>query len=50
MLAVGTFGKGQGRVLAYTSAPAPHGGCNLVYWEGYNWFWLNACRWVLGPS
>ena len=46
LLATGRFGKG--RVLAYTSDPAPHWGCNFVYWESYNRFWLNACDWVLG--
>lgn len=46
MVAVGQFGKG--RVLAYTSDPAPHWGCNFVYWEGYNRFWLNAVDWLLG--
>ncbi len=45
LAAVGTFGKG--RVLAYTSDPAPHWGCNFVYWEQYSRFWLNACDWVL---
>jgi uncharacterized membrane protein len=44
MLAVGQFGKG--RVLAYTSDPAPHWGCNFVYWDGYARFWLNACNWL----
>ncbi len=44
MLAVGQFG--DGRVLAYTSDPAPHWGCNFVYWEQYARFWLNACQWV----
>ena len=44
MLAVGQFGKG--RVLAYTSDPAPHWGCNFVYWDGYARFWLNACNWM----
>lgn len=35
------YGKiGKGKVLAYTSDPAPHWGCNLVYWEHYNAFWL----------
>lgn len=44
MLAVGQFGRG--RVLAYTSDPAPHWGCNFVYWDQYAQFWLNACRWA----
>ncbi|MBI3836431.1 MAG: hypothetical protein HY288_00675 [Planctomycetia bacterium] len=46
MLAAGRFGNG--RVLAYTSDPAPHWGCNFVYWKHYNRFWLNACNWLLG--
>lgn len=46
MLAVGRFGKG--RVLAYTSDPAPHWGCNFVYWDSYNRFWQNAAAWLLG--
>lgn len=33
---------GRGRVLAYMSDPAPHWGCNFVFWEGYAPFWL-AC-------
>ncbi len=46
MLAVGQ--RGQGRVLAYTSDPAPHWGCNFVHWKQYARFWLNACEWVAG--
>ncbi len=45
MVAVGDLGKG--RTLAYTSDPAPHWGCNFVYWEHYARFWLNAVEWVL---
>ena len=30
----------KGKVLAYMSDPAPHWGCNIVYWEHYNAFWL----------
>lgn len=45
MLAAGQFGKG--RALAYTSDPAPHWGCNFVYWEHYARFWRNAVAWVL---
>ncbi len=45
MLAAGHFDKG--RVLAYTSDPAPHWGCNFVYWEQYKRFWLNAMNWLL---
>ncbi|MBN1489254.1 MAG: hypothetical protein JXA69_04995 [Phycisphaerae bacterium] len=39
---------GHGRVLAYTSDPAPHWGCNFVFWPGYNAFWLRCLSWVLG--
>jgi len=45
MLAVGQFGKG--RVVAYTSDPAPHWGCNFVYWNHYNRFWLNIVDWMM---
>lgn len=45
MIAAGQFGKG--RVLAYTSDPAPHWGCNFVYWEQYQKFWQNAVRCLL---
>lgn len=45
MLVAGRFGKG--RVLAYTSDPAPHWGCNFVYWDQYARFWQNAVRWLL---
>jgi uncharacterized membrane protein len=38
LLAVGNFGKG--RVLAYMSDPAPHWGCNFIYWGHYKDFWL----------
>jgi uncharacterized membrane protein len=27
-------------VLAYMSDPAPHWGCNFVFWEDYAAFWL----------
>ena len=36
-LAIQQFG--QGKVLAYTSDPAPHWGLNFVYWEHYGKFW-----------
>lgn len=45
MLTTGQFGKG--RVVAYTSDPAPHWGCNFVYWEQYNQFWSNVLKWIL---
>ncbi|HEX9188126.1 MAG TPA: glutamine amidotransferase [Vicinamibacteria bacterium] len=41
---------GKGRVLAYTSDPAPHAGLNFVYWEGYGAFWRRCLDWVLGLS
>ena len=37
----------RGRVLAYTSDPAPHWGCNFVYWNQYSKFWCNALEWLL---
>ncbi len=30
---------GKGKVLAYMSDPAPHWGCNFVFWEHYARFW-----------
>jgi len=45
-LCVGQFGRG--RVLANTSDPAPHWGCNFVFWDGYARFWTNACDWLVG--
>ncbi|HFE66195.1 MAG TPA: hypothetical protein ENJ93_02945 [Chloroflexi bacterium] len=40
LVAAGSFGQGQ--VLAYMSDPAPHWGCNFIYWSEYAAFWL-AC-------
>ena len=37
MIATGRFGKGK--VLVYTSDPAPHWGCNFVFWKNYGLFW-----------
>ena len=45
LVAVRTFGRG--RVLAYTSDPAPHWGCNFVFWEDYAAFWLDCLDYVL---
>ena len=45
MLVCGTYGKG--RVIAYTSDPAPHWACNFVYWDQYPRFWQNAARWLV---
>ncbi len=47
-IAVGQFGKG--RVLAYTSDPAPHWGCNFVFWKQYPKLWANAVRWLVTPQ
>lgn len=30
---------GKGRVLSFMSDPAPHWGCNFVYWDKYGSFW-----------
>ncbi len=46
LVAVGSFG--QGRTLAYTSDPAPHWGCNFVFWEHYAAFWQRCLEYVLG--
>jgi uncharacterized membrane protein len=45
LLAVRDYGKG--RVLAYMSDPAPHWGCNFVYWSGYNAFWVRCLDYLL---
>ncbi len=45
LIACGQFDKGK--VIAYTSDPAPHWGCNFVFWKEYNQFWLNICNWLL---
>jgi uncharacterized membrane protein len=47
-IAVGQFGRG--RVLAYTSDPAPHWGCNFVFWKQYPRFWSNAARWLVAAK
>jgi uncharacterized membrane protein len=38
---------GKGKVLAYTSDPAPHWGLNFVYWKHYNDFLLKCLDLVL---
>lgn len=43
-LCVGQFGRG--RVLAYTSDPAPHWGLNVVFWQQYADLWTNAVDWL----
>lgn len=45
---IGQFGRG--RVLAYTSDPAPHWGCNFVFWKDYDRFWTNACDWLVADT
>jgi uncharacterized membrane protein len=45
LLAVRAFGKGC--VLAFASDPAPHWGCNFVYWDGYGEFWRRCLDAVL---
>ena len=46
LVAVRTYGRG--RVLAYTSDPAPHWGCNFIFWEEYAAFWLDCVDYVIG--
>ena len=48
LLAVRQLGKGK--VLAYTSDPAPHWGLNFVYWKHYNDFWLKCLSLVTEKS
>ena len=43
-ITIGQFGKGK--VVAYTSDPAPHWGCNFIFWKDYNKFWTNVCDWL----
>jgi uncharacterized membrane protein len=45
LVAAGTFG--QGKVLAYMSDPAPHWGCNFVFWPQYADFWLKCVEYVV---
>lgn len=45
LLATGRIGNGK--VLAYMSDPAPHWGCNFVFWKQYNNFWLKCIDIVL---
>lgn len=41
---------GKGRVFAYMSDPAPHWGCNFIFWEKYADFWLQSLDCVLGKK
>jgi len=45
LMAVKRYGKGK--VLVYTSDPAPHWGLNFVYWKHYNEFWINCLNLIL---
>jgi uncharacterized membrane protein len=45
LVTTGAFGAGK--TLAYMSDPAPHWGCNFVFWEQYASFWLRCLEWVL---
>jgi uncharacterized membrane protein len=38
---------GRGKVLAYMSDPAPHWGCNFVFWKHYAEFWKRCAALVL---
>jgi uncharacterized membrane protein len=40
---------GAGKVLAFTSDPAPHWGCNFVFWSHYAKFW-QACIDLVCPA
>lgn len=43
-----TKNVGAGKVLAFTSDPAPHWGCNFVFWSDYAKFW-QACIELICP-
>jgi len=45
LVAGGRFGAGK--VLTYTSDPAPHWGCNFIYWDQYQDFWIKCLDWLL---
>jgi uncharacterized membrane protein len=46
LVVAGRYGKG--RILVYSSDPAPHWGINFELWEGYDRFWQQAFKWVAG--
>lgn len=46
LVAVNRFGRG--RVLAFMSDPAPHWGCNFIFWKRYAQFWLQNLDYALG--
>jgi uncharacterized membrane protein len=41
---------GDGAVLAYTSDPAPHWGCNLIQWDEYSRFWVESLEYLLAMT
>jgi uncharacterized membrane protein len=45
LVAAGRFG--QGKTLAYMSDPAPHWGCNFVFWDQYAAFWLKCLEAII---
>ena len=45
LVTAGSFG--QGKVLAYMSDPAPHWGCNFVFWDRYADFWLKCLNFII---
>ncbi len=45
LVALGQFGRGK--TLAYMSDPAPHWGCNFVYWEYYAEFWQKCLNYLI---
>jgi len=38
--------EGAGRIVAFTSDPAPHWGVEFVKWDYYRQFWLQVMRWL----
>jgi uncharacterized membrane protein len=48
LVALGKCGKGK--VLAYMSDPAPHWGCNFVFWKQYPDFWQKCADLLLGDA
>ncbi len=45
LVATGKFGSGK--TLAFMSDPAPHWGCNFIYWDQYAEFWLECLNLIL---
>jgi len=44
LVVIGQYG--EGRILIYTSDPAPHWGLNFELWDGYSAFWKQSLNWV----